>query len=284
MRGITVAILVCAAASFAFDVASARTKALDELTALHSANYNGGLSRHDRDVAERIRATMAPRYTGTCAPPNPLAGELVGLPNDTDKKPLPSLAGVDADLVTLIEALDAPKQEVRDVAAYTIGLLGPSAKEARPALEKHLDAKEPHGGWYNFALGRVSCQGVVSPDFRKVLPASVLTPEAPWTEFRKRSTVLLPRLYLDKDYEYPPGMMSYAYSNYGFGFGGVPDEAVVLLAQILDNEQLSDRKHIEAAETLTGIRGRKCRSRARRPGTKSQCEESGAALLRRKCA
>jgi len=235
------------------DSAQSHPRPLNELLKLNSKTYTGGLDRPTRDIAEHIHAAMSAGYTETCAAPDPMAGELVGLADGTDKKPLSPLEGVDPDLAALIGALDAPQQEVRDAAAYTIALLGPSAKAARPALEKHFAAAEPGGGWYNFALERVSCQLVTAPDFRKALPASMLPPEALRAAFRNQSMLLLARLYLDDHYEYPPGMMATAYLNYGFD--DVPAEAIALLAQILDNDRLSDHKHIEAAAALTRIRG-----------------------------
>jgi HEAT repeat protein len=218
---------------------------LDALTALDTPNYIGGLTRQDRAMAARIHAAMAPRYTAVCNPARPEDGVLIGKMDD--KTAVPPLASDDPDLAGLVRALDAPRQEVRDVAAYVIGLLGPSAKAALPTLEKRFGSDV--GGWVNFAYGAVSCQSVAGADFRHTLPPSLLPPEHPWKDFLAKSARLMATLYLDPDIEYPPDMMGYAYQNYGLSQSAPVD----LLARILGDGSLSLQKRREAAQALSGL-------------------------------
>lgn len=214
------------------------------MLALDRANYNGGQSREDRAVADAIHAAMASRYTGTCEAPDPRAGELVGFIGDRAKRRLPSLDRVDPDLAALIRALDHPRQEVRDVAAYTLGLLGPSAKDAIPFLEAKFGAHElPKGGWFNFAYGRVSCQQVSSADARHALPDALIPPGPPPQEYFEKMDALLVTLYRDPDYEYPPGFLS-------DNFTASSADAADMIARILDDPALSEQKRSEAAYVL----------------------------------
>jgi len=218
---------------------------LDALATLDTPNYTGGLTRQARAVAERIHAAMAPRYTATCGSSRPEDGVLIGKLDDMAAA-APHIPD-DPDLAALIRSLDSPRAETRDVVAYTIGLLGPSAKAAEPALEKRFGGSV--GGWINFAYGAVSCQNVVAADFRRTLAPSLLPPEQPWKDFLAKSARLMATLYLDPDVEYPPDMMGYAYDNYGIA-GSAP---VDLLARILDDEQLSIQKRREAVEALSRV-------------------------------
>lgn len=219
----------------------------DALRALATPNYTGGLTREDRAVAERIHAQMAPRYTATCSFPGPDpfdgAGTIVD-PKGTLKRPVTD----DPDLAALIQALDSPSQEIRDVATYTIGLLGPSAKGALHALGLSQRDHDKHG-WSTFTHGALECQTYVGADFREALPNSLLPPPEPWHDYLVAAARLMPKLYLDPDIEYPPDMMGEAFRNYA-----LPDaadgEVARLLAQILDDERLSIQKRREAAQAL----------------------------------
>lgn len=217
----------------------------DALFLLDTRHYTGGLTRADRALAEQIRALMAPRYTATCGRPDPMSGTLVSTDIDGTRTVPPSSKGVDPDFQTLIRALDDPRQEVRDVAAYTIGLLGPGAKAAEPILGKKFSSRE-RGGWYNSAYGRITCSAVVVPDLVRVVPSDLLPAAEPRQDYNVRVLTMLADLYLDPDVEYPPGIL------------GDPDSApsidavqlCLLLAKILDDSTLSDRKRFEAAVVL----------------------------------
>lgn len=231
---------------------SASPSPISALLQIDDANYTGGLSRKDRALAESVVAGLRSKFPYVaCAEPDFRSGELVGLGNDKAGDPRPSLAGVDPDLAVLIGALDNPRHKVRDLAAYTIGLLGPSAKDAQPVLSEKFSQTTGKGGWYNDAFEKVSCDQVVAGDFRRTLPDDLLPPETPWTSFLSSSAVLMAKLYLDEDIEYPPGMMGYAYGNYAIA--DFADAAVPLFAQILENDRLSPQKHIEAAQALSRI-------------------------------
>jgi hypothetical protein len=219
-----------------------------ELNALNTANYTGGLPRRNRALAEEIRAAMLPQFPAVECPPHDWRdGTLIA--GDDDTRALDRPAGkIDANLAELLSAFNHERQEVRDTASYAIGLLGPSAVDARPALRSRFGGWKGKGNWHNDAYAKVTCQSIGPADFRKVIPDALLPPQAPWTDFLRKATVLLAKLYLDPDVEYPPDMMGNAYSSYSF-----PDnaaDAVPLLAQVLDDDRLSLPKHIEAAAAL----------------------------------
>ena len=213
-----------------------------QVLSVNTSNYTGGLSTADRDLARRIANSLVDRFYKGCDPPNSFMGELVSLGGDGSKK-LPSLSGVDPDLAFLIRALDAPRQEVRDVAAYTIGLLGPSANAAQPFLEAKFIARDTKGAWYNLALERVSCQPVATANFTQTIPDSVLHPSGT----PQSIPAIIAQLYLDPDVEYPPGTLSNAYEsfdNISLDFVGP------LIREILERPALSEQKRIEAVLAL----------------------------------
>ena len=230
---------------------------------LRTPNYTGGLNRADRDVADAIYNRMKARYRANCGPPDNAAGELVGFsPGHKNEKPVP-IDQVEPELAFLMRQLDNPSQEIRDVATYTIGMLGPDAKDAEPPLEGRFGDHRIKGGWYNIAYERVSCQRVVPADFRRAIPDDRLPPgdddhsgtvkdPVSWREFLRASASLIANLYLDEDIEYPPGMLSYAFENYAMA--DFSADAVPLLARILDDGNLSRQKRVDAAEALTRVK------------------------------
>jgi hypothetical protein len=232
------------------------------LLTLGTPNYTGGLNRADRAVAEAIYDNMKVRYHAKCGAPNNAAGELVGFtPGHKDEKPVP-IDHVEPELAFLMRQLDNSSQEIRDVATYTIGMLGPDAKDAEPLLEGRFGDHRIKGGWYNIAYENVSCQRVVPADFRRTIPDNQLPPGdsrsdtvkdlASWRAFLRASSLLIAKLYLDKDVEYPPGMLSYAFENYAMA--DFSADAVPLLARILDDGNLSRQKRVDTAEALTRVK------------------------------
>lgn len=219
-----------------------------ELNALATANYTGGLPRRNRALAEEIRAAMMPQFPVIeCRSPDWRDGTLISPGEDTRPADLPA-GKIDANLWQLLSAFNHERQEVRDTAAYAIGLLGPSAVDARPALHNRFASWTGKGNWHNDAYAKVTCQSIGIADFREVIPDALLPPQEPWQDFLRKAPVLMAKLYLDPGIEYPPGMMGYAYTNHA-----IPDyaaDAVPLLAQVLDDDRLSVQKHIEAAEAL----------------------------------
>ncbi len=225
-------------------------KLFAELNALRTANYTGGLPRKNRDLAARIRSAMLPEFRAAkCG----AVGE--GTVIAFEGSPLPPLSSLSSNLSTLVRAFDHERQEVRDTAAYAVGLLGPSAKQAAPFVERHivglLDSKRPvKGGWYNDTLAKLICDELGASDFRTVIPDAMLPPVEPKSEFKRKAAILLATLYLDEDIEYPPGMMARAYSTYDDPLNDEATDAIHLLAQVLENPALSAQKHFEAAFVL----------------------------------
>jgi hypothetical protein len=224
---------------------------ISELNALNTPNYTGGLPRRNRALAEEIRSAMTPQFPPAACPPNDWReGTLIGLDDDAVERNRTTTA-IDPGLAQLLKAFDYERQEVRDTAAYTIGLLGPSAKDAAHALAQRFASREGKGNWHNDAYGKVTCQRIGAADFRKVIPDALLPPQEPWDSFLRKAAVLMARLYLDPDIEYPPDMMGHAYGNYAIANHAT--DAVPLLAQILDNDRLSLQKQIEAADALRNL-------------------------------
>jgi len=226
-----------------------------ELNALDTPNYTGGLPRRHRALAEEIRTVLLPQFPVIACPGADPQVSIIGYDPDTDalkdtEKP------IDPNLAALLKAFDHQRQEVRDAAAYTIGLLGPAANAAAPALGKRFAAREGKGNWHNDAYGKVVCENIVPADFRMVIPDALLPPQEPWQDFLRKAAVLMATLYLDPDIEYPPGMMEYAYTNYAIAFGDNAADAVPLLAKILDSDKLSLQKHREAAGALSRMEPR----------------------------
>lgn len=220
------------------------------LLSVNTPHYTGGLSRAKRALAVRIVEAMRPKFPAIkCGEPNPASGELVGYMSDRKPSPRIALDQMDPDLAAIISAArDGQRQEVRDIAAFTIGLIGPSARATQPYLEDLFGAKEPTGGWYNDALEKVSCEGIIAADFQRSISKELLPPEEPWKGFLTQAAVLMAKLYLDEDLEYPPGMMGDAYGNYAIADFAGP--AVPFLAQILANVRLSEQKKAEAARAI----------------------------------
>jgi HEAT repeat protein len=223
---------------------------IEPLLSVSTPNYTGGLTVAVMNTADEIVTALRPRFPEkACEPQSPLSGELVS------KEPggrAPSFRGLDPTLAALVRALDHPKREVRDVAAYTLGRLGPSAKQ----VQRHLDAKFAEGsesgtvaqsGWINFAYERVSCERVTAPDIRQALPLELLT-QADDQDFVPNSAVLLATLYLAEDVEYPPGLLADMFRNYNPGRRA--PGAVPLLARIAQSERLSWTKRVEAVQAL----------------------------------
>lgn len=223
------------------------------LNALDTPHYTGGLSRRHRALAEDIRTALSPQFpTIACPKPDWSQGTLIGLDKHADDlkdtgKP------IDPNLAQLLNAFDHQRQEVRDTAAYTIGLLGPAAIDAAPALARRFASWDGKGNWHNDAYGKVICQNIGAADFREVIPDALLPPEEPWNDFLRKSAALMATLYLDPEIEYPPDMMGYAYGNYALAHGDAAKDAVPLLAQILDSDKLSLQKQREAAEALSRL-------------------------------
>jgi HEAT repeat protein len=220
-----------------------------ELHALNTANYTGGLHRRNRALAEEIRAAMAVQFPAIACPSTDPQVGIIGFTPEADAlkdtgKP------IDPNLAALLKAFDHQRQEVRDTAAYAIGLLGPAANAAAPALGKRFATREGKGNWHNDAYGKVVCQNIIPADFRMVIPDALLPPQEPWQDFLRKSAVLIATLYLDPDIEYPPGMMGHAYSS---AMASYAADAVPLLAQILDSDKLSLQKQREAAEALSRL-------------------------------
>ena len=217
---------------------------------VETARYVGGLTPEHRQIAEQVRAAMLPRYLEQCPAPDPDAGQLIGFSDDEPRRTLPSLWRVDPDLASLIRALDNPRQEVRDLAAYTIGLLGPSAKEAQPFLRAKWADRSAKGGWYGFALEKVACEGSFAADFRRTIPDDILPPREPFGSFVEGSARLIADLYLDERLDFPPGMMGEAYRFYGLAPAAIRAGVVPSLARILEDDRLSRQKHVEAVQAL----------------------------------
>lgn len=220
-----------------------------ELNALDTATYTGGLPHRHRALAQDIRTAMSAQFP-TIACPEPSWDSIAGIEKDANK---PASKPIDGNLALLLKAFDHPRQEVRDTAAYTIGLLGPAAMDAAPKLSDRFATWKGKGNWHNDAYGKVVCRNIGPADFRTVIPDALLPPEDPWLEFLRKSAVLIATLYLDPDIEYPPDMMGHAYRNYAFSFGDKATNAVPLLAQILDSDNLSLQKRREAAFALSQL-------------------------------
>jgi HEAT repeat protein len=217
-----------------------------EVLKVNTPNYNGGLTRADRGIADQIHTALLSRYYTNCRDPNPNAGVLVSLGNNAKEKELPLLDRIDPDLAFLIRALDNPNQEVRDVAAYTIALLGPSANAAQPFLERKFRTRDVKGGWYNFALENVSCQPISSPGVRDAIPDTI---RSTGSLANASDQYVVASLYLDRDVEFPPGLLRQAFEHIGKG----GDNAGPSLIEILKNDAYGVGKQTEAAEALSEL-------------------------------
>lgn len=228
---------------------------LSSLLEVDDTNYTGGLGLKERALANSIVETLRPQFPYTaCSQPDFRAGQLIGYADNMAADNSSSLAGLDPNLTFLIRALDDPRQKVRDLSAYTLGMLGPSARDAQAYLEKKWSDGSIKGGWYNDAVEKISCDRIVAGDFRRTIPDALLPPQVPWLDFLTAAAKLMATLYLNRDLEYPPGMMGYAYSNYAIAdYAG---SAAPLLARILEDTELSPEKHIEAVQALTAINPR----------------------------
>lgn len=228
-----------------------------ELNTLNTPNYTGGLPSRNRNLAMQIRDAMRPQFPAhDCPAPDWRQGALFGFSDDRLAGKL-SFEGLDPNLVNLLKTFASDRREVRDTAAFAIGQLGPSAKEAIPFLERRLGGGDGPGGaflkgnWHNDALAKVACETVIGASFRDVIPEKLLPPREPFDAFLDRSAILLATLYLDEDVEYPPGMMAGAYEFYAFedhAAGTVP-----LLARILSNPKLSTQKKYETLQALVKL-------------------------------
>ncbi len=227
----------------------------DKLNALSTANYSGGLPRRNRALAAQIRSALTQQFPQIpCEQVGDGEGTLVGFADDAgDERKVPE--DLDPNLARLLKAFEHDRQEVRDTAAYTIGLIGPAAKSLESALRKRFAVMDSSlrvkGNWHNDAYAKVTCQSVVAADFRQVIPDAMLPPLEPWENFLGQAATLMATLYLDENIEYPPGMMSHAYSSYGMAHKA--DPAVPLLARILENDRLSVQKQFEAATALGAL-------------------------------
>lgn len=225
------------------------------LNALDTPNYTGGLPRRNRALAAQIRAAMATEFPEiVCEPAEGAAGTLLGFTDEAaERGDLPK--NLNPNLAHLLKAFEHERQEVRDTAAYTIGLLGPSATDLEPALRKRLAVvrsdQRLKGNWHNDAYAKVTCQSVAAADFRQVIPDAMLPPLEPWRDFLRQAAVLMATLYLAEDVEYPPDMMGSAYNSYALASEAGP--AVALLARILESDRLSIQKQAEAATALRTI-------------------------------
>jgi hypothetical protein len=240
--------------------------ALLALTKINTPNYTGGLSRAHRAIAHAIHDSMKSRYRRRCGD---VAQDVTIIQAATDKRnpPRDNLKDVDPALAFLIRTLDDPRQEVRDLAAYTIGLLGPDAKAAQPILTARFSDDDAKGGWYHSALKRVSCENYADAEITRTIPDALLPPGAHITSWDKDddksyalvlsssriTRMLVPRLYLDPDIEYPPGTLRKEYEDAhpSQDDSGPPVPHLPLLVQIVEDKRLSAQKHTEAAFALS---------------------------------
>lgn len=205
----------------------APSQLLASLVELDAPTYAGGLTVDHRALADRISQSIASRFGDDRDCGRPYPGNVIGIPQIPER--LPSLDSVDPDLAFLIRALDSPSQEVRDVAAYTIGLLGPVAGEAAPFLEAKYADDSLMGGWFGVALERVTCDPVEDPEQYRTVPEAYFD-----ARDDESSDAVIARLYLDENVEYPPWLLGYS------------RDAEDLLRQIVESPALSARKHMEA--------------------------------------
>lgn len=245
-----VAIVTLAALGCVTTPPGGATPLIAPILTIETARYVGGLTPEHRQIAEDIHAAMSPRYREQCPAPDPNDNQLIAFTDDEPARTLPSLWRVDPDLASLIRALDHPRQEVRDLAAYIIGLLGPSAKAAQPFLRARWAARDEKGGWYGSALEKVSCEGIYAADFRRTIPDQFLPPREPFGSFTETSARLIADLYLDERLEFPPGMMGDAYRIYGIAPAAIRAGVVPSLARILEDDRLSLQKQREAVQAL----------------------------------
>jgi hypothetical protein len=223
---------------------------------LKTPRYTGGLTLEDRALADRIHKALLSRYFAVCDPFNSFQGELVS--SDFGKPtPLPSLDGVDPDLALLIRALDHDRQEVRDTAAYTLGLLGPSARAAEPFLRAKFNRPTVRGGWFGVGLEGISCEPVGSMGARQTIPNEIfpfpddLTSSAFSTEQKNAAAATLANLYLDPDVLYPPDLLAEYFS--GLDTRPALDVAHRVLLRILEAPQINVRTQIEAVAAMNSI-------------------------------
>ena len=250
---LVVAVLVIAAHGCTTIPSPPATPLIAPMLNVQTERYTGGLTPTSATHGQ-VHAAMAPRYREVCPAPDPNGAVTIMLSDDRTQTPRrPSLRWIDPDLASLIRALDDPRQEVRDVAAYTIGLLGPSAKAAEPFLRAKFAARDIKGGWYGFARERVTCTRVFAADFRRAIPDDVLPPREPFGSFVEGSARVMAELYLDETLTFPPGLMTYAYGIYGIGPAARRAGVSLMLGQILENERLGRQRHLEAVEALIAI-------------------------------
>lgn len=227
---------------------------IDKLLQLNTNGFTGGLSIGNRRLSEQIQSALSIDFKKiSCEAPEPLAGILVSQKASKEVPQVSSLKGLNPNFVALVSALSHQRQEVRDTAAYTLALIGPSAARALPFLSHNQSDKLLKGQWYNFAISSITCQKWAGPDFRRVLVDGILPSEKPWIPFLKKSATILANLYLDENIEYPEGMLGYNFGNFAFSNTGL--SAAPLLAKIADNESLSLQKKREALEALGHLDG-----------------------------
>lgn len=238
-------------------------QAMRALFALDRPAFNGGFDTADLGVAEQIRAALQDRY-----PPMSCGKDTYSGRSGDDSQAyrdglMATLAKSDPDLATLAHALYDPRLEIREVAAYAFGLVGSSAGPAETILEDRFnDRTLLPNGWSNFALARVACLPVVGADFREVIPKDHLPDQSDWPALHRVALVFVAKSFLEPRYEYPPGTLADVEVRFTLDrrlhhLGAVMDEppvfegaAVPYLIEILDDDGLSLRKHIEAASVL----------------------------------
>ncbi len=227
---------------------------IDILHQLDTKGFTGGLSLGNRRLSEKIQSALSVDFKKvSCETPEPLAGILVSQKASKDIPQLSSLKGLNPIFIALVSALSHQRQEVRDTAAYSLALIGPSAIRALPFLSHNQSNKLLKGQWYNFAISKITCESWAGPDFRRVLVDGILPSERPWIPFLKKSATILANLYLDENIEYPEGMLGYNFGNFSFSNTGI--SAAPSLAKIADNESLSLQKRREALEALNHLEG-----------------------------
>ena len=230
-----------------------------ELLSLESPNYTGGLSRRNRQLAEDIREKFSETYPQiSCEDPNPNSGTLVAVNDDLEEDPFDdeSVTNLPPSIRPLVDAFNHQSQEVRDTAAYTMGLFGPSGHQFVPFLRKRFAEKyddDPiKGDWHSDAYGKIECLKIASASFQQVIPDHLLPDDPVWSNYLKQAAILMAELYLDPDIEYPLGMMGDAYGRFAIADQAGP--AVPLFLKILESKDLSLQKKYEVVRAISFLK------------------------------
>ncbi len=224
---------------------------VEKLSNLNTKEYTGGLPSLNRSLSESIVENLRNEFPKIkCEDPDFLKGVLVSKGQE-DKLTEDDLKKLPLRLQKLVTLLNSDKQEVRDTVIYTLAKIGPSARKTLPFIEAKKNEENVKGGWFNYALTEISCEDWIGPSYEETIPNSILTKQDDGAISREQSAALLAKLFLDKDVEFPPKLMSENFDQYS----NKEDmrAAELLLIEVLNDPSLSEAKKGDVIDTLLEV-------------------------------